>query len=73
MLMQSTGKKLGASLLSAIRGGIVFIPVLLILARVRGLSGIQEAQPIANVISVFPTIYFSTKFFKNLPTKDRGI
>ncbi|MGM9935974.1 MAG: MATE family efflux transporter [Candidatus Ornithomonoglobus sp.] len=72
MLMQSTGKKLGASILSATRSGIFFIPALLILARLRGLSGIQEAQPSALVLSVIPTVYLAVHFFKALPEKDKN-
>ena len=45
MLFQSTGKRLGASLLSAFRNGLLFIPLILLLPRFRGLAGIQEAQP----------------------------
>ncbi|MGN0181797.1 MAG: MATE family efflux transporter [Candidatus Ornithomonoglobus sp.] len=72
MLMQSTGKKLGASILSATRSGIIFIPALLILAALRGLSGIQEAQPAALALSVIPTVYFALHFFKALPEKDKN-
>ena len=70
MQLQSTGQKLGASLLSAMRGGILFIPALLILSKVRGLSGIQEAQPLAYVLAFIPSIFFALWFFKILPTED---
>lgn len=66
MLMQSTGKKLLASILSSLRSGVLFLPALLILARLRGLAGIQEAQPVAFVLSVAPSIYFAIRFFKQL-------
>ncbi len=71
MLYQSTGKRLGASLLSSLRSGLIFIPVLLLFARYRGLSGIQEAQPAALVLSVPLTILFAVFFFRNLPKEDR--
>lgn len=67
MLYQSTGKRLGASILSSLRNGIIFIPVLVILAGIRGLSGIQEAQPIALLISLPVTIPFGIAFFRKLP------
>ena len=70
MLYQSTGKRLGASILSSLRNGIIFIPALLILARIRGLSGIQEAQPIALLISLPITIPFGISFFKKLPKEN---
>ena len=71
MLLQSTGKKLGASLLSAIRSGLLFIPGLLILSAVRGLNGIQEAQPVSLLLSVPFTIAFAVAFFKKLPKQDK--
>ena len=63
MLMQSTGKRINAIILSATRSGIFFIPALLILSRLRGLSGIQEAQPLAYLLSVFPAIILARSFF----------
>lgn len=67
MLFQSTGKRLGASLLSAVRSGLLFIPSLLILSSLRGLSGIQEAQPVSLLLSVPITVVFAVWFFKKLP------
>ena len=71
MLMQSSGKKKEASLLSALRNGILYIPALLILPMIRGLYGVQEAQPLAYILAVFPAVYYAKKFFKNIPTEDR--
>lgn len=71
MLMQSSGKKGVASFLSSLRGGILYIPALLILPIFRGLNGVQEAQPLAYVLSVIPAIYYARKFFAKLPKEDR--
>lgn len=71
MQLQSTGQKLGASLLSMMRGGLLFIPALLVLAKLRGLSGIQEAQPLAYLLSVLPSVAFAIWFFRRLPKQDR--
>ncbi len=70
MLFQSTGKRLGASILSSLRSGLLFIPALLILASLRGLSGIQEAQPLSLLISMPITIPFGIVFFRRLPKED---
>lgn len=70
MLFQSTGKRLGATLLSAIRSGLFFIPSLLILSSLRGLAGIQEAQPVSLLLSVPITVVFAVGFFKKLPKED---
>ena len=73
MQLQSTGQKLSASLLSAMRSGIFFIPALLILARLRGVPGIEEAQPLAFLLSVIPALFYVMWFFKRLPKEDRNI
>lgn len=70
MLFQSTGKRLGASILSALRNGLFFIPALLILSRIRGLAGIQEAQPVSLLLSLPVTIPFGIMFFRRLPVED---
>ncbi|MCD8321937.1 MAG: MATE family efflux transporter [Oscillospiraceae bacterium] len=70
MLYQSTGHKGGAAILSALRGGLLFIPLLLILVRLRGLAGIQEAQPLAYILALLPSIWFLLRFFKTLPKED---
>lgn len=66
MLLQSTGKKVGAAVLSSLKSGLIFIPALLILSRLRGLDGIQEAQPLANVLSTVPAIIYAIVFFRNI-------
>ena len=71
MMFQSTGKRLGASLLSSLRSGVLFIPALLILSDIRGLAGIQEAQPLSLLISVPLSIPFGIMFFRRLPVEDR--
>lgn len=70
MLFQSTGKRLGASFLSALRNGLLFIPLLLFLSHFRGISGIQEAQPLSIILSLPVTIPFAMIFFRKLPKKD---
>lgn len=70
MLMQSTGQKVMASLLSALRNGICFIPTLLLLAHYRGLAGIQEAQAVAMVIAFFPSVLMATRFLRKLPKEE---
>ena len=67
MALQSVGKKLGASVLSTLRNGLFFIPLLLILSNVRGLSGIQEAQPLTVTLAVIPSAILAVRFFRKLP------
>jgi Na+-driven multidrug efflux pump len=64
MLLQSTGYRFQASLMSSLRSGVVFIPILIILAYLRGLSGIQEAQPLSYILTTIPSVYMMIWFFR---------
>ena len=68
MLYQSCGHRGGATLLSATRNGLLFIPLLLALFATRGLAGIQEAQPLSYVLALPICIPFIVRFFRLLPT-----
>lgn len=70
MLYQSTGRRIGASLLSSLRSGLFFIPALLILPEIRGLAGIQEAQPVSLIASIPVFVIFAVIFFRKLPKED---
>lgn len=70
MIFQSTGHRLGASILSALRSGIFFIPLLIIMSAWRGLYGIEEAQPLAYVAAFFPSVAFAVWIFRNMPKED---
>ena len=70
MLMQSSGKKTPAIVLSSLRGGMLFIPLLLILPEFRGLAGVQEAQPLSYVLSVAPAMFLANRFFLKIPKED---
>ncbi len=71
MLFQSTGQRLSASLLTSLRSGVLLIPLLFIMSSLRGLAGIQEAQPLALLLSVPITIPFAVSFFRKLPKEDK--
>ena len=70
MLFQSTGHRLSASIVSALRSGLLFIPTILILSHFRGLAGIQESQPLALLLSAPMTLPFALWFFGRLPKED---
>lgn len=70
MLMQVSGMKLAASLLSSLRGGLIYIPALVILGMLRGLNGVQEAQPLAYVVSAIPGVLCAINYFKRLPKEE---
>lgn len=70
MLMQSSGQKVQAIILSSLRGGIIYIPALIILPYFRGMYGVEEAQPLAYVLSVFPALILAKKYFDSIPDED---
>lgn len=67
MTLQSTGHALGATFLSMLRSGLYFIPVLLIMTAAFGLTGIEIAQPIADVLSFLTAVPFILSFLRKLP------
>ena len=73
MLMQSVGKRLGATMLALLRNGLLFIPTLLILANVRGLAGIEEAQPLSMLLMLPFAIVCAIIFMKKLPKEDGSV
>ena len=66
MLLQSTGKRLGATFLSATRNGLFLILGIIVLSKIRGIAGIQEAQPLANIVSVIPTVILDRIFWQKI-------
>lgn len=67
MLFQSIGYKVNATLLSTLRNGVCFIPLIIVLQKISGITGIQMAQATADVVTFFICIPFTINFFKNLP------
>ena len=64
MLYQSIQKPTISSILSMLRSGAITIPILIIGVPVLGLTGIQIAQPIADVISGLISIPFIIRFLR---------
>ncbi len=62
MLYQSIRKPLISSVLSVLRSGVMFIPVLLITTRFWEITGIQISQPIADVLTGIASIPFVIAF-----------
>ena len=69
MLYQSIQKPTVASILSLIRSGAVTIPMLLICVPLMGLTGVQIAQPCADVFAGLFSIPFIVHFLKNHPNE----
>jgi len=67
MLYQSIRKPTISSILSLLRSGAITIPLLLILVPIVGITGIQIAQPVADVVSGIISIPFILGFLKKHP------
>ena len=66
MSLQSTGHHKGASVLSFLKSGLFFIPIIFILSNTIGLLGVQIAQPIADVFTTIASIPFYIWFIRKL-------
>ena len=67
MLFQSVGLSGRATFLACLRSGLCFIPLLLILGRVLGLTGIEIAQPLSDILSAVIALPITIQFFRALP------
>ncbi len=72
MTFQSIGKNKAATFLSALRSGLVFIPLILILPKFLGLLGIQSTQTATDALAFFITLPFAVSFFKKLPKEEEA-
>ena len=70
-LLQSVGKSVSATILSCCRQGIFFIPLILILPKIIGLSGIEYTQAIADSMTFIVSIPFLILFFKGLKNEQK--
>lgn len=73
MMFQSVGRSGIATLLSMLRNGLFFIPVLLILSSQFGLIGVQISQGVADVLSTFVSVPFSVSFLVKLRAMQKTV
>lgn len=71
MLFQSTGHAARATMTAAMRSGICFIPLILVLPGIIGLRGIQIAQPLSDLITAVVSIPLLVDFFRRMPKEIR--
>lgn len=70
MMLQSMGRVVSASILSAGRQGLFLLPVLWIFVSVFGLGGVMMAQPFADLIALAVATPHAWKILKELERKD---
>lgn len=69
-LLLALGKGTAGFVIGALRQGICFVPVILLLPIVLGINGILYAQPIADIISAIITAFMSIQLHKDLATTE---
>ncbi|MCR5293012.1 MAG: MATE family efflux transporter [Eubacterium sp.] len=70
MMLQSMGKGVKASITSSSKNGICFIPAIKILPLILGLTGVQAAQPLADVLTLGITIPFAASELLKMKRED---
>ncbi|MCR4579262.1 MAG: MATE family efflux transporter [Treponema sp.] len=73
MLMQSTRNIKAATFLSMNRQGIYFIPAILLLPGILGLTGVEISQFVADVLSALTAIPYAIHFFKKLGNLEKSL
>lgn len=66
MTFQSVGKSVRAFFLACCQNGLIFIPVLLVLSKIMGVTGIEISQPVAYVTSAVISVPFLLTFLRQL-------
>lgn len=72
MTFQSMRMARQASFLACLRSGLYYIPALLILPHFWGITGIESAQMVADILTVLTVIPFAVKFLRELPKEDQA-
>ena len=67
MMFQSVGESGKAALLATLRSGICFIPLILILPQIMGITGVQISQSIADILTFAISIPMLIAFLRKLP------
>ena len=71
MMFQSIGRSKEASFMALLRSGLYYIPALLILPLFLGLTGIECAQMVADILTTITCIPFVARFMRETPDKDQ--
>ncbi|MCD8326374.1 MAG: hypothetical protein LUC90_06745 [Lachnospiraceae bacterium] len=69
MFTQSIGYGVRASIISCARQGLFLIPVLAILPRVLGLTGLQLAQPLSDIFAFILAFVLTSRILRELEEK----
>ena len=71
MMFQSIGRSKEASFMAMLRSGLYYIPTLLILPLFLGLTGIECAQMVSDILTTLTCIPFVARFMRETPDEDQ--
>ena len=66
MMLQTTGEAKAATFLSSLRQGLYFIPLILILPHIIGITGVQITQAISDLLTSATSVPFAIGFFRKM-------
>ncbi len=66
MALQTSGWSLSANIVAALRNGICFIPLIIIMPIYLGVTGVETCQAVADVISAIITLPIMLRYFRQL-------
>lgn len=72
-LFLALGKGTAGFFLGACRQGICFVPIILLLPAIWGMSGILYAQPIADIISAIITVFMAFDLHRKLSIEEKSV
>ena len=72
-LFLALGKGTAGFFLGACRQGICFVPIILLLPAIWGMSGILYAQPSADIISAIITVFMAFNLHRKLSKEEKSI
>ena len=70
MMFQSIGRSKEASFMAMLRSGLYYIPSILILPLFLGLTGIECAQMVSDILTTLTCIPFVVRFMRETPDED---
>lgn len=72
MMLQSLGKSAKASIVAASRQGLFFLPLIFILPKLFGLTGVQICQPIADIFTLIISVPLTLGVLRELKELDNN-
>ncbi len=73
MMLQSTGRVIRASIIAAARQGLFFLPLILILPGIFGLTGVQVTQAASDILTFFVSLPLAISVVKELKAEENQL